>query len=154
VANGGFETGSFASWTSGGGAPTPVVTGAQRHSGASSALLGTSGTTGAEPRGDSSVVQTVTIPASATTATLSFWYFGGTTDTVRYDWQEAQIRSSSGTTLASVMKTASNAHAWTQVTFTMNAYRGQTVELYFNVHQDGYGDLTYLYLDDVALTTS
>ncbi len=44
------------------------------------------------------------------------------------------------------MKVASNSHVWTQKTFDLTPYKGQTIRLYFNVHQDGYGDLTYMYL--------
>jgi bacillopeptidase F (M6 metalloprotease family) len=40
------------------------------------------------------------------------------------------------------------------VTVDVTAYRGQTVKLWFNVHQDGYGDLTSMYLDDVSLAVS
>src|SRR5207245_80212 len=78
-----------------------------------------------EPTGDSSIQQTITVPASG--ATLSFWYWPATTDTITYDWQEAQIRNTSGTVLAQVFKVASNAQAWTQVTYSLSAYAGQTI---------------------------
>ena len=55
--------------------------------------------------------------------------------------------------LAQIMKVASNSHTWTQKTFDLTPYKGQTIRIYFNVHQDGYGDLTYMYLDDVSVTT-
>jgi len=137
-----------------GGAPTPSLSTAQAHSGSDSVLLGTAGTFGTEPNGNSTVYQTVTVPASVSNATLTFWYYGGTTDNIRYDWQECQIQSSSGRKLAQVMKVASNTQTWTKVTYNLSAYRGQTIRLWFNVHQDGYGDLTYMYVDDVSLTTS
>jgi len=85
---------------------------------------------------------------------MTFWYWAATTDSITYDWQEAQIRNSSGAILAQVLRTASNAQNWTQVSFDATAYKGQTVQLWFNVHQDGYGDLTYMYLDDVSLAVS
>ncbi len=53
--------------------------------------------------------------------------------------------------LAQVFKAASNAQAWTPVTFDLSAYKGQTVQLYFNVHEDGYGNPTYMYVDKVAI---
>ena len=73
-----------------------------------------------------------------------------------YDWQEAQIRNTSGTTLASVFKLNSNAQAWTQVTFNASPYAGQTIVLWFNVHSDGANppDDTWMYVDDVAVTGS
>ncbi len=133
-------------------APAPGVSSARAHSGRYSARLGRVGTNGTEPSGDSSIAQSVAIPATATKATLSFWYWGATTDSVTYDWQEAQFRSASGVKLAQVLHTASNAQVWTQVTFDATPHKGQTVQLWFNVHQDGYGDLTYMFLDDMSLS--
>jgi hypothetical protein len=149
IVNGGFETGSLSSWTISGTSNTPAVSTAQKHSGSYSALLGTS--SGTEPNGDSSFYQTITIPSTATTATLTFWYWPSTTDTITYDWQEAQVQNTSGTMLAQIMKVCSNAQAWTQVSYNLISYKGQTVRIYFNDHEDGYGDLTYMYLDDVAV---
>ena len=154
VVNGGFDTGAFSPWVTGGGEPTPQVSTLHAHSGSDSALLGTYSTGPPEPLGNSSIVQTVSIPASVSTATLTFWYYGGTTDTVRYDWQECQIQSTSGSRLAQVMKIASNTRTWTKVTYNLSSYRGRTIQLYFNVHQDGYGDPTYMFVDDVSVTTS
>ena len=148
VFNGGFETGDLSGWAAGGVFP-PTVAGGQPHSGSFAAQLGAS--SGGEPNGDSSLTQTITVPTGG--STLSFWYWASTTDSITWDWQEAQIRNTSGTTLAQVFKVCSNAHAWTHVTFNLSPYAGQTVQLYFNDHQDGYGDLTYMYLDDVAVTT-
>ena len=55
-----------------------------------------------------------------------------------------------------MFKLNSNAQAWTQVTFDTCPYAGQTVVLWFNVHQDGANpaDDTSMYLDDVAVTGS
>jgi bacillopeptidase F (M6 metalloprotease family) len=50
------------------------------------------------------------------------------------------------------MRVASNTRVWTQVTYDLTTYKGQTIRVYFNDHQDGYGDLTYMYLDDVSVT--
>ena len=146
IVNPGFETGSLSSWTTG-GVLAPSVSTTQKHSGTYSALLG--GASGTEPNGDSSLYQTITIPSTATKATLTFYYWPSTTDTITYDWQEAQVQNSTGGTLASIMKVCSNAHAWTLVTYDLTSYKGQTIRLYFNAHGDGYGDLTYMYVDDI-----
>ena len=156
VDNGGFENG-LTGWTTG-GANTPTASSTQFHSGGSSALLGTVQPAAASA-GDSSVAQTVAIPSSGTT-TLKFWYRPTTTDDLCsgsncvYDWQEAQIRSTSGQTLASVFKSNSNSQTWTQVSFDMTPYAGQNVVLWFNVHQDSSNppDDTWMYLDDVSLS--
>ena len=156
VDNGGFENG-LASWTTGGVAP-PTASGAQTHSGTGSALLGTV-QPATQPNGDSNLSQTVSIPPTGTT-TLTFWYRPSTADDICtgsgcvYDWQEAQVRSTSGQTLASIFKSNSNSQTWTKVTFDMSPYAGQSVGLWFNVHQDGATnpDDTWMYLDDVTLT--
>jgi Domain of unknown function (DUF4082)/Fibronectin type III domain/Bacterial Ig domain len=157
VLNGGFESG-LNSWTPGGVA-APTASSARAHSGTGAALLGT--LSGTEPSGDSTLSQAITVPASGTTS-LSFWYWPATTDSLCsgsgcvYDWQEAQIRNTSGQTLASVFKSNSNAQAWTQVTFSLAAYAGQNVVLWFNVHQDGSSppDDTSMYLDDVSASNN
>ncbi len=149
IQNGGFETGTLTNWTAG-GVYLPFTTTVQKHSGTYSAQLGAS--SGSEPNGDSSLYQAITIPSTATKATLTFWYWPSTTDTITYDWQEAQLQNSSGATLAQIMKVASNTQVWTQVTYDLTTYKGQTIRVYFNDHQDGFGDLTYMYLDDVSVT--
>jgi hypothetical protein len=146
VLNGDFETGSFGpAWTTGGGAPTPVISTAQAHSGTYSAFLG-SPNNASEPFGDSFIEQTIVVPDGH--PTLTFWYRPNTTD-VGFDWQEAQIRSTSGAVLAQIFRVDSNSQTWTQVTFDLTPFAGQTVVLYFNVHQDGFGDPTGMFLDDV-----
>jgi phospholipase C len=151
VQNGGFETGSFTDWTAA-GPVKPTVTTAEAHSGSYSALLGQ--TKEPEVDGNSSIYQTITIPSTATKATLTFWYWPGTDDTISYAWQEALIMNTSGTTLASVLKVASNTKKWTQVTYNLSSYIGETVRLYFAVHGNGYSDYVYMYLDDVSVTWS
>jgi hypothetical protein len=159
VFNGGFES-ALSYWAAGGVAP-PVAAIGTVHTGTGSALLGTvTGTPGGEPKGDSSVSQTVTVPGG--TSTLSFWYWPATADEICsgsgciYDWHEAQIRSTSGATLASVFKSNSNARSWNQVTFNTSAFAGRTVVLWFNVHEDGASppDDTWMYLDDVSIVGS
>jgi len=149
IQNGGFETGTLANWTTGGVA-APTISTVQKHSGTYSALDGAS--SGGEPNGDDFLYQTITIPSTATKATLTFWYWPATTDTITYDRQEAQVQNTSGATLAQIIKVCSNAQAWTQVTYDLTSYKGQTIRIYFNDHQDGFGDLTYMYVDDVSVT--
>jgi hypothetical protein len=147
VTNGGFETGSFAPWVILGTQPPPVVSNAQPHSGTYSALLGT--LSGGEPTGDSSIYQTVTVPASG--GTLSYWYNPSTVDSITFDWQDAYVTDTSDTILATIMHVCENTQTWTQKTFDMTPYAGQTVRIEFLVHQDGFGDDTSMYVDDVSM---
>jgi uncharacterized membrane protein len=149
IVNGGFETGTLANWTTG-GVFAPFIETTQKHGGTYAAQL--SASSGSEPNGDSSLYQTITIPSTTAKATLTFYYWPSTTDTITYDWQEAQVQNTSGTMLAQIMKVCSNAQAWTAVTYDLTSYKGQTIRIYFNDHGDGYGDLTYMYLDDVTVT--
>ncbi len=161
ILNGGFETADATSWVTCGGNPFPSVGNTSAHSGSFSALLGTyftdpSNPPEPEPLGDSCMYQTVTVPDNAP-STLSFWYFPNTValegDDGNEDLQICQIMDSSGVTnLATVLNTLSNAQAWTQVTFDMTPFAGQTVQVFFDVYEDGFGDPSYMFVDDVSLT--
>jgi hypothetical protein len=145
VLNPGFETGSFSSWSTS-GVYTPVITTTHR-SGTYAARLGST----APVNGNSTLTQTVAVPAGATT--LSFWYQPHCTDSITYDQIQMQIRNTSNATLATVLNVCSNSGVWTQRSFDVSAYAGQTIVLWFNDHDDGYvGDPTYFLLDDVSLS--
>jgi hypothetical protein len=153
VANGGFES-ALAGWQTGGTPPAAAST-ARAHSGTGSALVGQ--LSGAEATGDGTMSQTITVPVGS--PSLSFWYWPITTDGLcttacQWDWEEAQIRTTAGATLATVFKGNSNAQAWTNVTFSLAPYAGQTVVLWFNVHGDGAvpPDDTAMFVDDVLVT--
>ncbi len=106
-----------------------------------------------EPDGDSWIYQTVTVPATLQSPTLTFWFWPWSADSISFDWQEAQIRDTNGNRLAQIFKVDSNSQSWSYITFDLTPYKGQTIQLYFNVHEDGdsYGYLTYMYLDDIAI---
>ena len=70
--------------------------------------------------------------------TLSYWYNPHCPDTLTYYQQQMQIRNMAGSTLATVMNVCSNSGVWTQRTFDLASYAGQTVALWFNVHDDGW----------------
>lgn len=107
---------------------------------------------------DSSVWQEVTIPAEAESATLSFWYWPQNYEPeypgyTQYDWQEALVKDRAGVrTLATAMRINSNVQTWIEHTYDLTPYRGQTIRLYFNVHNDGRGRTPALmYLDGVIV---
>jgi hypothetical protein len=153
IQNGGFETGSFPPWVIDGTNNSPVITNTLSHTGTFSAFAGGAPTTafcgsGSEPTGDSSFYQQFTVPSG--TSILSFWHQDCTTDSITFDWQDAYITDSSGTILQTIFHVCDSTD-WVNQTVDMTPYAGQTVRIKFLVHQDGFGDLTGMYVDDVVL---
>ena len=146
--NGGFETGTFAPWVIRDSQPAPFVDTSQAHTGTFSAFLG-SPVGGGETPGDSSIYQTITVPAGG--GTLSYWYRPASVDSITFDWQDAYVTDTSGTILATIMHVCQNTQAWTNVTYNMSAFAGQTVRIEFLVHGDNAGDPTSMNVDDVSL---
>lgn len=99
--------------------------------------------------------QQVTIPASATTATLNFYLkidTAETTTTIAYDTLKVQIRNSSNTVLAT-LATYSNLNKGTVYllkTFDVTAYKGQTIRVYFLGVEDSSLQTSFL-IDDTSL---
>jgi hypothetical protein len=145
VTNGGFEVSG--SWTYG-GVTSPARYSSNSHTGTYSLKVGN---ISAAQNGDSNTYQAITIPAGTQNATLTFWYWPASTDTISSAWQEVQIRNASGTKLAQVLKVCSNTQTWTQVSYDLSAYKGQTIQLYFNDHASGGSNPTYFLVDDVSL---
>jgi hypothetical protein len=144
VQNPGFETGTLSPWT-GSGAFFPVIA-SGGHTGTNAARIGSTSAV----NGNSTLTQTVTVPTGS--PSLTFWYQPHCPDTITYDQIQMQVRSTTGTTLATVLNVCNNSGTWTQASFGMAPYAGQTVVLWFNDHDDGYAsDPTYFLLDDIAL---
>jgi hypothetical protein len=149
IKNGGFETGSLSPWVIDGNHPTPVVTTAQHHTGTHSALLGT--VLGPEPLGDGSFYQQIFVPAAG--GTLSYWWWGGTTDNLPRDYQDVYVTNTSDTILATIQHTCTSTVGWVRQIFYMTPYAGQTVRIKFLVHQNGAGNRTWMYVDDIRLNS-
>ena len=91
VVNPGFEAGTLTGWTASGIAAARLYP----HSGTYSGSLGSS-----SPSTDSTLAQTFTLPAGA--STLSVWYRVYCPDTLTYDWATATLKDNvSGTTSGS-----------------------------------------------------
>ncbi|MFC3572181.1 hydrolase [Streptomyces yaanensis] len=102
--------------------------------------------------------QSVTIPSACTTAALSFYLHVDTAETstsTAYDTLKVQVLNSSGTVL-STLATYSNLNAasgYTQRSFSLASYAGQTVTLKFT-GTEGSTLQTSFVIDDTALSVS
>jgi aminopeptidase S len=148
LANPGFESGAT-SWTGTSG-PITSNTGRPARTGTWKAWLGGNGRTSTE-----SVQQQVTIPASATAASLSYWLRTDTAETgsTAYDTLKVQVISGGTTT---TLRTASNAGAtatYAQATHSLLAYRGKTITVKFLATEDSSLQTSFV-LDDTAVTVS
>ena len=102
--------------------------------------------------------QSVTVPSACTTATLSFYLHVDTAETTTstaYDTLKVQVLNSSGTVLGT-LATYSNLNAasgYTQRSFNLAGYAGQTVTLKFT-GTEGSTLQTSFVIDDTALNVS
>ena len=144
IKNGGFE-GAVAFWTLGGKNPIDSVV--KAHSGANSMRCGATATV--KPNGASFAYQQLTVPDAADSVTLSFWTWSMVTNTTD-DSMQALIRDANGATLQTLFNAADNSQAWKQTTLDLSAYRGQTIQIYFNA-QGTTAAPTTMWVDDVSV---
>ena len=151
ISNGGFETGTTTAppWTLTAGVLNTSAS-EPPHSGAKDAWLDGYGTSHTD-----TATQTVTIPSTATTATLTFWLHidtAETTTTTAFDVLSIQVLNTGGT-LLQTLGTFSNlnkAAGYTQRSFNVIAFKGQTVQIRFRGVEDTSLQTSFV-IDDVAL---
>lgn len=147
--NPGFESGNV-SWTTSSGVINGTTSGSAPLTGTYKAWLNGYGYTVTDY-----AYQTLTIPSTACSASLSFWVkitTSETTTSTAYDKLAVQIQNSSGTVLAT-LATYSNLNkstGYVQKTFDLAAYKGQTIRVYFKGTEDS-SLATSFFLDDTAL---
>lgn len=150
VVNGGFE--GAGGWQLGKSPVPPQYVTYTAHSGTHSLQLGI--TSGANVESFSSARQVVTIPHAAGAATLSFWFYAIADAPATTDYMELALLSADDSAiLAKPWLSHNDSRLWNQMTFDLSAWRGQTVQLYFNVYNDGLGGRAAMFLDDVSLST-
>lgn len=151
IVNGGFESGT-APW-SGSTGVIGAYAGQTAFEGTRFAWLGGNGATATE-----TLNQSVTIPSSATSATLSFAMHidtAETTTSTAYDKLAVRVKNSAGTTLAT-LATYSNlnkASGYQTRTFSLLAYKGQTVTLSFGMTEDSSLQTSFV-VDSVSVLTN
>jgi hypothetical protein len=146
VVNGGFET--VGAWQLGASPSPPQYTNVNKHSGAYSLSLGISD--GVNRQSFSSARQAVTIPTGIQSAMLSFWFYASATGAPTTDYMELVILAPDGAVLDKPWFSRNDSQVWNPMTFDLTAWQGRTVQLYFNVYNDGLGGMAQMYLDDVS----
>ncbi|MEU4394807.1 M4 family metallopeptidase [Kribbella sp. NPDC023855] len=147
--NPGFESGAV-DWT---GTTGPITnnTGRPARTGSWKLWLQGNGTTTSE-----NVSQSVSIPATATSATLSFWIridTAETTSSTVYDTAKVQIVDGGTTTTLATYSNLNKNTTYTQKTFNVTAYKGKTISVKFLGNEDSSLQTSFV-IDDTSLATS
>ena len=154
LGNPGFENGSTnpAPWTASSGVINNSAS-EPPHGGTWDAWLDGYGTTHTD-----TLTQQVSIPSTATSASLSFWLHidtAETSTTTAFDTLAVQVRNSSGTVL-STLKTFSNLNkntGFTQQSFDLTSFKGQTIQINFVGTEDASAQTSFV-LDDFSLNVT
>jgi photosystem II stability/assembly factor-like uncharacterized protein len=171
LADGGFEIGT--AWTLPVTAYPAGYSTATVRSGMQSLRAGI--VEGADRFSYSSAAQTVTLPPGVTTATLELWWYPlseegalqqraaeaisaasiaeleSPTAPAAGDRQYVLVLDSQGTILEQLLWTRSNAASWQKLSFDLSAYAGQTIRIHMGVFNNGDGQRTAMFVDDVSL---
>ena len=149
LANPGFESGAV-SWTGSAG-PITDNTGRPARTGTWKLWLGGNGTTSTENE-----AQSVTIPATATAATLSFWIRIDTAESTggsAYDTARVQVVDGATTTTKATYSNLNATGSYVQKSFDLTAYRGRTISVKFLMNEDSSLQTSFV-VDDTALNVS
>ncbi|HYP40390.1 MAG TPA: choice-of-anchor J domain-containing protein, partial [Chloroflexia bacterium] len=150
LTNGGFESGT-APWVQSSSGGYQLIDTTRPRTGSYSAYMG------GYNSGTDTLYQQVTIPSNATSATFSYWRYVTTQESgsTPYDYLYVEVRSSTGALLGT-LQTVSNAttpkNGWTQSSFNVLAYKGQTVRFQFRATTDSTLPTSF-FVDDVSLNT-
>jgi len=149
IVNGGFEAATAAPWALTAGVLNTSAS-EPPHSGVKDAWLDGYGTTHTD-----TADQTVTIPPTAVSATLSFWLHidtAETTTTTAFDTLKIQVLNSSNTVLATLgtFSNLNKAAGYSQKSFSVLSFKGQTVKIRFIGTEDTSLQTSFV-IDDVAL---
>ncbi|CAN7431809.1 M28 family peptidase [Knoellia sp. LjRoot47] len=146
--NPGFESGAV-SWA---GTVGPITnnTGRPARTGTWKAWLGGNGSTSTE-----SVQQSVSIPSTASSATLSFWLRSDTAESgsTAYDTMKVQVVDGATTSTLATYSNVGTSATYAQKTFNVTAYKGKTVTLKFLLSEDSSLQTSFV-VDDTSLATS
>jgi hypothetical protein len=149
IVNGGFEAATASPWVLTAGVLNTSAS-EPPHSGAKDAWLDGYGTTHTD-----TADQTVTIPSTAVSATLTFWLHidtAETTTTTAFDTFKIQVLNSSNTVLATLgtFSNLNKATGYQQHSLSVLSFKGQTVKIRFIGTEDTSLQTSFV-IDDVTL---
>jgi len=148
IVNGGFESGDFTSWTQPSQNPPGAIVTDTVFSGSFAAQIGAATISDAiTTTSYSSIMQNLTIPANAITATLSFARFRWSGDTSGDKQYAAVLRT--GQPVDYLFSEGAADPGWNMVSFDLKSYAGQTINLLFSVMNNGANGSTGMALDNV-----
>jgi hypothetical protein len=145
LGNPGFESGNT-TWTASSGVISTASGSSAPHSGSYFAWLDGYGTTHTD-----TLSQTVSIPSTCSTASLTFYLSINTAETTTSTAYDKLTVKAGSTTLATYSNL--NKSAYAQKTFDLSAYKGQSVTLTFTGTEDSSAQTSFL-IDDTALSVS
>jgi len=159
IANGGFESPDFFGWIPGQDPAPPVIVGESPHSGLRAVRLGNPPGPGTRNVVSySSVRQLITLPATAGSASISWWHRSLSQEpdlATPSRWQDRQefiLLDPALRTVAIPYRVRQNRNVWEREEIDLTPYLGRTLYIYFNAFNDGNGLRTWMFLDDVSLT--
>ncbi|MFA7663160.1 MAG: lamin tail domain-containing protein, partial [Patescibacteria group bacterium] len=82
--------------------------------------------------------------------TLSAWIKQFANDGYYWDQQKIYVTDENGNIIRYLLDTLAN-NDWNQVTYDLSDLAGQTIRIYFYVHDDGAGDPSGMWVDDVSV---
>ncbi|MBI3130743.1 MAG: metallophosphoesterase [Acidobacteria bacterium] len=150
IQNGGFESGT-SPWTASSSVQIGTFAAEPAYEGSRCAWMGGKGATVTQ-----SLYQTVSIPSTATKATLSFYLHVDTAETTTskaYDTLKAYLVKATSSTILKSLGTFSNlskAPGYQLVSYDVTAYKGQTLRVYFQAKEDSSAQTSFV-LDKVSL---
>jgi hypothetical protein len=150
IINGGFESKDYG-WEPFGANPAPSYTSAQVFAGNQSMRLGI-----VDPPNVvniNGIQETVPLPLTAGSVVLSFHFYPVSGPNPGNDMQYVDIFDAATDILISRLwgETRSD-RKWIFHQFDLSPYRGRSIRIRFGVINDGGGDMTAMYLDDVSVT--
>src|SRR5262249_28510205 len=147
IVNGGFET-SSSPWVLSGSGAFYTNNGSYPHGGLGYIYFGINNSVTGQ------TYQTVAIPSTAT-GSLTFWFYCSSSEgtTTAYDFLYVEVRNTSGTLLQTLAtysnKDKTTPGVYSQKSFSLAAYAGQTIRLQFRTTTDVSLSTTFR-IDDVS----